>query len=243
MGCSPADNECLPDEKPSHQVKISQGFWLAQTDATVAGYKRFAQSTGRIMPPEPNFSGRPLNSGWNNDAMPMVDVTWDEARDYCGWVGGRMPTEAEWEYAARGGNQETRYGPLDDIAWYADNSGRQHIDSMQIVPSDQATHTLRMNENGNGIHEVGQKRANAFGLYDMLGNVWQWVNDRYDQKYYQESPAENPQGPGSGHFRVLRGGSWLINRGGVRVSIRRRLQPGSRVYNLGFRCVGDLNGQ
>jgi formylglycine-generating enzyme required for sulfatase activity len=226
-----------------HRVEISEGFWTAQTDVTVATYERCARSTSRVMPPEPNFSGRPLNSGWVNKSMPMVDVTWDEARDYCGWVGGRLPSEAEWEYAARGGSTAAQYAPPDEVAWYGDNSGRQLIDSLEIMPHDPSTYAKRMNENGNGIHEVGQKRPNAFRLYDMLGNVSQWVNDWYDRRYYQKSSSVHPRGPSKGRFRVFRGGSWLIDRGGLRVSIRRRLQPGGRVHNLGSRCVGGVSWQ
>ena len=194
MGCSPGDNECYDDEKPPHQVTITKGFWLGQTEVTVGAYKRFAGATGRQMPPEPDFSGRPLNPGWGDEAMPIVDVTWDDAQAYCSWAGGRLPTEAEWEYAARAGSTAARYGDLDEIAWYADNSGRQRLDSARIWNEDQVNYGKRLNENGNGMHEVGQKRANGFGLYDMLGNVWEWVNDWYDENYYQNSPSQDPQG-------------------------------------------------
>ncbi len=124
--------------------------------------------------------------------MPIVDVTWDDAQAYCSWAGGRLPTEAEWEYAARAGSTAARYGDLDEIAWYADNSGRQRLDSDRIWKEDQANYAKRLNENGNGMHEVGQKRANGFGLYDMLGNVWEWVNDWYDENYYKNSPSPRP---------------------------------------------------
>jgi serine/threonine-protein kinase len=215
MGCSPADNECYPDEKPAHQVTINRGFWIGQTPVTVGAYKRFAGATGRPMPPEPDLAGRALNPGWANEAMPIVDVTWDDAQAYCGWMGGRLPTEAEWEFAARGGSTEARYGNLDDIAWYSQNSGYQ-------------------------MHDVAQKRANSFGLYDMLGNVWEWVNDWYDQNYYQSSPSQDPSGPANGQYRVPRGGSLVSFPRLIRVSVRGRSDPANGDYSSGFRCSGEV---
>ena len=210
MGCSPGDSVCLDDEKPPHQVTITKGFWLGQAEVTVGAYKRFAAATGRQMPDTPGF-----NSRWANESMPIVNVTWNDAHDYCAWAGGRLPTEAEWEYAARGGSTEARYGPIDDVAWYDGNSGGQ-------------------------THDVAQKRPNGFGLYDMLGNVWEWVNDWYDQNYYQSSPSQDPQGPTSGQMRVLRGGSWDLFPGVVRASFRLRGYPASRDDNFGFRCGGEV---
>ena len=192
------------------------------------------------MPPEPDFSGRPLNPGWSDEAIPIVDVTWDDAQAYCSWVGGRLPTEGEWEYAARAGSTAARYGDLDEIAWYADNSGGQRLDSTKIWNTDQASYPMRLNENGNGMHEVGQKRANGFGLYNMLGNVCEWVNDWYEQNYYQKSPLADPTGPASGQMRVLRGGSWLDYARHLRVSARSRGFPAFRYTNYGFRCGGEV---
>ncbi len=210
MGCSPGDSECSSDEKPSHQVTITKGFWLGQTEVTVGAYKRFAGAAGRQMPAAPSF-----NSGWANDNMPIVNVSWDDAQAYCTWAGGRLPTEAEWEYAARAGSTEARYGPLDDVAWYNQNSESR-------------------------THDVAQKRANGFGLYDMLGNVWEWVNDWYEEKHYQSSASQNPPGPSSGQYRVLRGGSWNgLPRDG-RVSVRNRLDPAFTLDDFGIRCGGEV---
>jgi formylglycine-generating enzyme required for sulfatase activity len=186
MGCSPGDVECNRDEKPAHQVTITRGFWMGQTPVTVGGYKRFAGSTGRKMPHAPNF-----NKGWANENMPIVDVSWKDATAYCGWVGGRLPTEAEWEYAARGGSTEARYGNIDEIAWYNKNSGGR-------------------------TRDVAQKRPNGFGLYDMLGNVEEWVSDQ-----------------------LSLGGSWYASPRDVRVS-NRYTDYFSYVARNGFRCAEEV---
>jgi formylglycine-generating enzyme required for sulfatase activity len=237
MGCAPGGEVCLDTEKPSHQVIISKGFWMGQTEVTVGAYKRFARGSGRSMPPEPALSGRPLNPEWGDEAMPIVNVTWYEAQAYCTWAGGRLPTEAEWEYAARAGSPVSDYGGLDEVAWYADNSGRERLDSTTIWNRESNNYSQRLTDNGNGMHEVAQKHANGFGLFDVLGNVWEWVNDWYDDKYYQNCPSQDPPGPSNGEFRILRGGSWLNSPSGVRVSIRFRNFPHARFSNHGLRCA------
>ncbi len=215
MGCSPGDRECNPDEEPAHRVTIGKGFWLGQTEVTVGAYKRFA--VGRGMTAEPTFHKRRLNPGWSNEQMPVVNVTWDDARAYCTWAGGRLPTEAEWEYAARAGTRADRYGPLSRIAWYSANSG-------------------------NSFHEVGRKDPNGFGLFDMLGNVWEWVSDWESPTYYKISPNANPLGPSSGEWRILRGGSWNGYPSIVRVSLRRGHPPNVPGIGIGFRCVREVMG-
>lgn len=210
MGCSPGDSECSNAEKPSHPVTLTKGFWIGQTPVTVAAYRRYVGTTGKAMPTAPDF-----NSGWSDEEMPIVNVSWDDSVAYCTWAGGRLPTEAEWEYAARAGSTESRYGPIDEVAWYSSNSGRK-------------------------THDVAQKRANGWNLYDMLGNVLEWVNDWYGGYYHAPSPERDPQGPESGQFRVLRGGSCLNFPRHVRLSYRTRYNPGGRIYSLGFRCVGEV---
>jgi hypothetical protein len=183
MGCSPGDTECFDEEKPARQVSIAKGFWIGQTEVTQAAYQRV---TGKNP------------SGFKGDRLPVETITWDEAKAYCVAIGGRMPTEAEWEYAARGGVTSARYGTLGDIAWYLENSGGK-------------------------THEVGQKQPNAFGLYDTLGNVWEWTADWYEE----------------GKYRSLRGGSWGDYPRSMRVSVRLGSPPGLRLYGIGVRCVRE----
>jgi len=184
MGCSPGDTECYSNEKPARQVTISQGFWMGQTEVTQAAYQR-------VMGVNPSY--------FQGANRPVEQVNWNEAIDYCGKVGLRLPTEVEWEYAARAGNPNVRYGELGSIAWYAGNSGQQ-------------------------THEVKEKPANTWGLYDMLGNVWEWTSDLY----------------ANSTDRVLRGGSWNFGPRGVRVSDRFWYVPTLRGDSIGFRCAGEL---
>lgn len=210
MGCSLGDNECSDPERPSHQVTLRRGYWIGQTEVTVGAYKRFVAATNAKMPPV----APKLDRGWKNVGYPIVDVIWDEANQYCVWAGGRLPTEAEWEYAARGGSSQARYGDLNVIAWSKDNAG-------------------------NRTHEAAAKLANSYGLYDTLGNVWEWVSDWYDPNYYPSAAPQDPTGPAAGQGKVLRGGAWIVDPKLLRVSDRYSNKPGARSDYFGFRCVWE----
>jgi len=201
MGCSeaPRDTECEDDEKLTHSVTLTKGFWIGQTEVTQAAYQR-------LMGKNP--------SGNQGAQLPVETVDHPEASAYCAAAGGlRLPTEAEWEYAARAGSREARYGEINDIAWYSGSGG---------------------------AHAVGKKVYNAKGLHDMLGNVWEWTADWYAGDFYGKSPASNPSGPETGTYRVLRGGSWSGGIRDVRVSNRGWVVSAYRDLGIGFRCAGEF---
>ncbi|MBN2358143.1 MAG: SUMF1/EgtB/PvdO family nonheme iron enzyme [Deltaproteobacteria bacterium] len=201
MGCSPNDT-CNSDESPRHTVTIS-AFELTATEVTQQQYQDVIGSN-------PSYhTGCP--------SCPVEQVNWQQASDFCAAVGGRLPTEAEWEYAARAGTTTKYYcgddvACLDGIAWYDSNSDSQS-------------------------QSVGGKTANAFGLYDMLGNVWEWNADWYDASYYSISPSQDPMGPATGTYRVLRGGSFSSLDGSLHASDRYVYDPASTRRAIGFRCA------
>ena len=199
-----ASSEAEDDEQPLTRVRISRGFYLGKYEVTQAEWQAV-------------MGGNPSEFDECGPDCPVENVSWDDVQEFIGKLNAavgderyRLPTEAEWEYAARAGTSGDRYGNLDAIAWYGDNSGRR-------------------------THPVGQKQPNAWGLYDMLGNVWEWVGDW--AAAYPGGSVTDPRGPGSGSGRVGRGGGWFNYAGICRASIRGSPSPGNRDYDLGFRLL------
>ena len=157
----------------------------------------------------------------------MVDVSWNDAVAYAEWSGKRLPTEAEWEYAARGGLIGQRYPWGNDITH---NNANYY------------TEGIRGKDKWNRCAPVGSFEPNGYGLYDMAGNVYEWCADWYDQHYYSNSPTKNPLGPNTGSHRVLRGGYWNYTGDYLRVAYRSEELPHGWItrYN-GFRCVSGLD--
>ena len=221
MGSESGDD----DEKPVHQVTVS-GFYMGRTEVTNSQYDACVQA-GKCSPAHYDDSTAYTIRGvkkwkkgfvgqkFRGPRQPVVAVTWEQSKTYCRWKGGRLPTEAEWEYACSAGGTTKNYwesDSQDEYAWYGENSDNQS-------------------------HPVGRKKPNDYGLYDMHGNVWEWCSDWYGKPYYQVSPSHNPQGPDSGKRRVIRGGSWNISGNRLRCSYRYRHYPEFRNDLLGFRCV------
>ena len=198
MGCSGGDGDCDPDELPVHTVRIRRGFWLAHTEVTNAQW-------AKRMKPTPKLDRA------GSASHPVVVVERTEAKAYCAAIGGRLPTEAEWEYAARAGSRERYYDTLSQIAWFENNSDDKP-------------------------HPVGQKVPNAFGLYDMLGNVSEWVLDRYYNKY-DDTTDEIEEPLPANSSAVTRGGAWHSEAKGVRVSNRIDVPRDYADYDTGFRCA------
>ena len=196
------------DEKPAHPVTLAQPFYMGKFVVTQEQYQQVSGTNP---------------SHFKSQDNPVEQVSWDDAQAFCKKLTEqtkqtiRLPTEAEWEYSCRAGTKSTYYSgdmetDLARVAWYDANSKST-------------------------THPVGQKEPNAFGLYDMHGNVWQWCQDWYGEDYYGKSATENPQGPAHGAGRVLRGGSWFDDSVFCRSAFRFWVDPVSRFNHIGFRVV------
>lgn len=227
MGSDDSDTEAKDDEKPRHKVTISKPFYLSRYEVTQEHWES-------LMGNNPYSLARTYGSRWDSllekpgrfkGPKNPATVSWNDAQAFItklnaleGHERYRLPTEAEWEYAARAGST-TKYsfgddaGTLGRYAWYGEDF-----------------------ENGS-THPVGQKEPNAWGLYDMYGNVWEWVQDCYDARYYMKSPSTDPTGPQSGSKHVVRGGSWHETADDWRSAFRRDYPSDYRGISIGFRLV------
>jgi len=204
MGCSVRDSGCAYNELPVHAVKITKAFEMGRYEVTQSQWKQ-------VMGTNP--------SRFKGDTRPVEQVTWQDTQDFVGRLNMqndgyryRLPTEAEWEYAARAGRNDAGIENADLVAWFGENAGGE-------------------------THPVGAKQANPWGLYDMQGNVQEWVQDWYGN--FTNNPATDPMGPASGNRRVLRGGSLEFCPTCVRLSVRSYLMPDVRSFSSGFRLVRE----
>ncbi len=218
MGCTSEQSDCGADEQNVRRVTVD-GFYIGMLEVTQSQWEKVV---GTTISQQRNKKGSDYSLYGIGPDYPMYYVSWDEAMEFCRLLSNKtgrtytLPTEAQWEYAARGGNKNegAKYAGsnmIDAVAWYMDNSG-------------------------NSTHIVGSKRANALGIYDMSGNVWEWCKDWYASSYVSYD-TNNPVGPSSGSYRVCRGGSGGHTAFGCRVANRHNYSSGNRYYYLGFRVV------
>ncbi len=251
MGSTDGDGDAADDEKPQHRVYMD-AYWMDQTEVSNAMFAAFVSATGYRTTAEEEGTGyaytgsewawveganwqHPLGPGSDlngKEDHPVVQVSWDDAAAYCAWAGRELPSEAEWEKAARGssgqiypwGNTfDCRLGNFDDetvVDSYVVQGG-ENCDGYPVTSPV-------------GIFPSG---ASPYGVLDMAGNVWEWTADWYDENYYSSQTTwRNPAGPASGEYRVLRGGSWNSDPWSVRAALRVRYAPDGRFISLGFRC-------
>jgi formylglycine-generating enzyme required for sulfatase activity len=250
MGCVPGDSACQSYEKPRHQVALTRAYALLATEVTRGQFRTFTGLTGyRTLAEREGWGAAFDRAGYSRqdglswrepgffqgDDHPVVQVSWDDAVAYCAWAGGRLPTEAEWEYAARGGVADARFvwGDAADgvSANVADDAARPHFPWWAVFPD--------YRDGFSWTAPAGSFAANAFGLFDMAGNVWEWMADWYAATAYASSSTVDPRGPASGRSRVVRGSSWGDEPLVLRVSERSYLAPEQRSYFHGFRCARD----
>jgi len=239
MGASKSDDIASIDEFPAHSVYLD-AFWIDRTEITNAMFMKFVETTGYNTQAERDGWSWDFDGDWHKtkgadwrhpygpyasfqglDDHPVLRVSWDDALAYCAWAGRRLPTEAEWEKAARG--TDHNLFPWGD--------------------TDPNSTLLNYNAHFNGTSPVGSYTSGAspYGAYDMSGNVWEWVADWFSKDYYQYSPASNPKGPLSGEGRGMRGGSWLVESKRVRSSYREWGYQYASYWSTGFRCAMEAS--
>jgi formylglycine-generating enzyme required for sulfatase activity len=231
MGCTADPDVCYFDELPAHEVEVGS-FQMSTYEVTSEQYCAFINAWG--LNPDGTYgeqlyidindadcpiryAGREFVPKPGMADHPASEISWHGAQAFCEWLGGTLPTEAEWEYAAKGGKKSRNFkysgsNNLEEVAWFQD-----------IAPEKS--------------QPVGQKKPNELGLYDMSGNVWEWCYDWYQFEYYQDSPSKTPSGPETGDSRVIRGGAWNMDGWNCRVSNRSSKGPQITYNYYGFRLL------
>jgi len=244
----------FPDQRPQHKVYLD-GYWIDKTEVTVGMFKKFVKETGYITSAEKLGGGKPWKDGpkeyewpivpridWlhpreieieSTDDHPVVQVSWEDAMAYAEWVGGTLPTEAQWEKAARG--TDVRKYP------WGDEFNGTYLNYGDSLCPVKRWRDVEYNDGYSFTSPVGiySKGASPYGVLDMAGNVWEWVYDWYDEGYYEKSPYKNPKGPETGNVKSMRGGSWYDGEPTAWVTcvIRHQNPINDRYEDVGFRCV------
>jgi sulfatase modifying factor 1 len=225
MGVPSGDRDGGRDEYPRHEVFVDT-FVIDKFEVTNGRYWEFVKATGHRVPQNPTNPTRNLWEGGHiTDSVaerPVINVDWFDAEAYCAWAGKRLPTEAEWEKAAKGtSDRRFPWGNVEPTAKHL-NYNQRWIGEKTLMPV--------------GSYEAGRS---PYGVYDMAGNVWEWVHDWYDAHYYEKSPERNPKGPKAGSKKVIRGAGWQNETPTVRIFTRVESDPTVRNESTGFRCATD----
>lgn len=255
MGCAGLKGTagCQPEEIPRHKVTLTRGFWMSRTEVTVGQFRNFVDSTQYVTDAEKAGSSRVFirdqwvsrqGISWRNPSMeqtvdhPVVCVSWNDAVAFTRWAGARLPTEAEWEYAARAGRQDEVY------AWghgmiTPDPDGK-HFANLADQSGVKAWHWSALPGYNDGWSEtapVGKYAPNGFGLFDMIGNVWEWCAD--SRRLYEDQEETDPAGPFFANRKAVRGSAWSTTPPQARISSRAVNPADFNSFNIGFRCVRD----
>lgn len=225
MGVPKGDRDGGRDEYPNHAVWLD-AYYIDKFEVTNGRYREFVRATGHRPPQHLKDPSRNL---WQGTVIPdsiadrpVINVDWFDAEAYCKWAGRRLPTEAEWEKAARG-TDDRRF------PWGNVEPTHKHLNFNQRWQGEKTLMPV-------GSYEAGKS---PYGVYDMAGNVWEWVADWYDAYYYEKSPARNPKGPATGTYKVLRSSGWEVETPLVRSVTRVMSDPLNRNHSTGFRCAAD----
>lgn len=237
--------EWFSNATPKHQVEIKHSFYIGQTEVTQKQWRAVMGKTVREQRDQDSPKSLLFGEG---DDYPIYYVSWNEAKEFVARLNSlhdgfvyRLPSEAEWEYACRAGTTGNFVGELDSLAWYIENSGRTRLDAPEIIGGDEsAIYLKRLRDVGGEAHPVGTKMANAFGLFDMTGNVWEWCED-VSHKNYQGAPTDGSSWiiGGDSKYRIVRGGSWSNDRSNLHSGYRSGLVPEEHNFQQGFRIAAS----
>jgi len=217
------------DEAPKHKVHLDS-FYIAKYEVSNKNYSVFVKATGHRAPEHEDvklslWRGGAMLPGTDN--LPVINVSWEDAEAYCKWAGGRLPTEAEWEKAARGTDGRKYPWGNDPVT-----GNRTNYSIENVTFWDGPSTLAKIN-----MYDFGRS---PYGAYEMAGNVWEWVHDWYQDDYYKHSPDKSPRGPADGKERVIRGGSWRNDPDHVRSTNRSKMVPTEKRTYVGIRCAKDM---
>jgi formylglycine-generating enzyme len=260
MGCVPEDRSCEPNEYPRHRVTLTRAFWLARTETTVGEFRRFAKATGYRTAAERENRGRfwhfdkdewdwTPGLSWRApfdaaepalDSWPAVQIAWNDADTYCRWSGGRLPTEAEWERVARGGQERQIHvwgnQPLPRVAGVNHANGPDETTGREFRTFE---HFVGYDDGYARIAPVGSFAPNRYGLHDMAGNVYEWTADWIEDAPYARKEAVDPAGRVTGEIKAVRGAGWGYPPSQFRISYRAIAGTDFWTATFGFRCARD----